>query len=93
MPLKIRITPDVLYGIHHVLNAMKLHCAKTGHRHVHCSQVATIVVMGNIMQAAMFVVEKLSIHNTLINPQIRCFRANIIWLPSSLPCLRIFSIM
>ena len=33
------------------------------------------------------------IHYTLSNPQIRCVAANILWQPSSLPCLGIVSTM
>ena len=33
------------------------------------------------------------IHSTLSNPQIRCAAADILWQPSSLPCLGISSTM
>ena len=33
------------------------------------------------------------IHYTLSNPQIRCVAADILWQPSSLPCLGISSTM
>ncbi len=37
--------------------------------------------------------KNLFIHYTLSNPQIRCVAAHILWQPSSLPCLVIFSTM
>ena len=44
--------------------------------------------------SSCWLLSKLSfIHYTLSNPQIRCVAADILWQPSSLPCLGISSTM